>query len=71
MSAAENTVRDMAAALYDAIAKAEAIGLRVDFPKHLLPGIAVSETNKFVAEPAVEEFAASRRGKSQSFKIKD
>lgn len=54
MNPAEKAVREAAIKLRDAIAAAEAIGLRVDFPRHAkdLGGIAVSETAKFKVGPA-------------------
>ncbi|MCA0032765.1 hypothetical protein [Mesorhizobium sp. B263B2A] len=53
MHPCHKAVLDAAANLETVIGEAEAIGLRVDFPKHLLAGIPVSETKKF-APPAPE-----------------
>ncbi len=49
----EKAVRDAAASLQAAVAAAEAIGLRVDLPRHArdLAGIAISETKHFVTAP--------------------
>ncbi len=49
----EKAIRDAAIVLRDAIAAGEAIGLRVDFPRHAkdLGGIAISETKRFVSAP--------------------
>lgn len=70
MNPAEKAVREAAVVLRDAIAAAEAIGLRVDFPRHAkdLGGIAVSETAKFdkLSTPVVGRAPAKFRGRKKS-----
>jgi hypothetical protein len=72
MNSHEKAVRDAAEQLHAAIVAAEAIGLRVDFPRNAqgLPGIAISETKRFVAATEIAAFVESRRGQAKPFKIK-
>lgn len=51
MHPCEQAVRDAAANLQTVIGEAEAVGLRVNFPKEALAVISISETGKF-AQPA-------------------
>lgn len=68
---AEKAVRDAAAALFDAITKAEAAGLRVDLPSNAagLQSIAISETKK--APQPIEKDVPAKAAPKPASKVAD
>lgn len=62
MNSLENAVRDAAAALFDAITKAQSAGLRIDLPSHAdgLLSIAISETGK-AAKPEEDKAKPAKK----------